>query len=298
MHELATTEFVPPKGIEPWEAHVLLTERCDDGAVEAWLSGLAGREALEVAERGKDLSLSSGRKRGELPAGDAALLSRILDIRDPYVTGEYDKKFATAWRAVHHDQVKRIEASGWWNHMAPGGRLQLGGRSPVMIFMVVLFMLIWSGTTVSAFVGVFRGWGPSIAVGLLFPAAVAFFMYRALLPARSAQGSALALQAESFRRFLHASEGQHVEWAWSQGLLREYSAWAVALGEADAWSNALERANVPEPARAAAGPIIVHHGRSSMSGARTAPSSSGGGGGGFGGGGVGGGGGGGGSGSW
>jgi len=120
-----------------------------------------------------------------------------------------------------------------------------------------------------------------------------------LLPARSAQGSALALRAESFRRFLDASEGSHVEWAWSQGLLREYSAWAVALGEADAWSRALDRANVPEPARLAAAPILIAHMGPSVRSSRTAPSSSGsGGGGGFSGGSVGGGGGGGSSGSW
>ena len=44
-------------------------------------------------------------------------------------------------------------------------------------------------------------------------------------------GSALALRTESFRRFLAASEGRHVQWAWEHGLLREYSAWAVALGD-------------------------------------------------------------------
>jgi uncharacterized membrane protein len=145
----------------------------------------------------------------------------------------------------------------------------------------------------------------AVAVGLLFPAIVAVVMYRALLPSRSAQGSALALRSESFRRFLHASEGRHVEWAWSKGLLREYSAWAVALGEADAWSKALAAANVPAAAAAASGPIILHQHGSSIRDTRTAPSSSssggssfGGGGGGFGGGGVGGGGGGGSSGSW
>ena len=165
---------------------------------------------------------------------------------------------------------------------------------------VVIFFMTWSGSMFTAFVGVFRSWPAAILLGLAFPAIVAFFMYRVMLPARSAQGSALALQAESFRRFLHASEGHHVEWAWSQGLLREYSAWAVALGEADAWSDALDRANVPAAAAAAAGPIILHTRGSSIRDARTAPSSSGsgGGGGGFSGGGVGGGGGGGSSGSW
>ena len=165
-------------------------------------------------------------------------------------------------------------------------------------------MFLWFGSAIGAFVGLLKSWPLAIAVGVIFPAVVAYVVYRALLPSRSAQGSALALRTESFRRFLHASEGRHVEWAWSKGLLREYSAWAVALGEADAWSRALDGANVPAAAAAATGPIILHRHGSSMRDTRTAPSSSGssggfgGGGGGVGGGGVGGGGGGGSSGSW
>ncbi|MCB9381923.1 MAG: hypothetical protein H6513_14655 [Acidimicrobiaceae bacterium] len=54
--------------------------------------------------------------------------------------------------------------------------------------------------------------------------------YLPLLPVRSVQGSALAIRVESFRRFLLASEGKHVDWAWQRGSCGEYTAWAVALG--------------------------------------------------------------------
>ena len=309
MGDLATIEFVPPKGIDPWEASVLLTEQLDDDTVEAWLSGLVGREAIEIEERGDNLVIGSGPRRGELDADDEALLAGILGIEDPYVTGKYDSRFAAAWSRVEGAQRKRIGSSGWWKHMPPGGGFRpKASGSPFGLIMIAVMLFFWSGSGVFAFLGVFKSWVPAIIVGLAFPAIVALLVYRMMLPARSAQGSALALRAESFRRFLHASEGRHVEWAWSKGLLREYSAWAVALGEADAWSKALDRANVPEPARAAAGPIIVHRRGSSMRDSRVAPAPAGGsggrggrfggGGGGFGGGGVGGGGGGGSSGSW
>jgi hypothetical protein len=305
MDELVTIEFVPPKGIEPWEAQVLLRERIDDRTVEAWLSGLVGREAIELDEDDDDLVIQSGTRRGEIVHADTVLLDPILAISDPYVTGKYDKEFAAAWRQVHDAQVRRIADSGWWRRMPPGaGFSPKASGSPFGLIMVGGITLVWLGSAVGASVGLLRSWPMAVAVGLLFPAIVAAAMYRALLPSRSAQGSALALRSESFRRFLHASEGQHVEWAWSKGLLREYSAWAVALGEADAWSKALAAANVPAAAAAASGPIILHRHGSSMRDTRTAPSSSsgggsfGGGGGGFGGGGVGGGGGGGSSGSW
>jgi uncharacterized membrane protein YgcG len=138
---------------------------------------------------------------------------------------------------------------------------------------------------------------PWIAVlaGILVPLVVAAVVYRRMFASRTATGSALALRTESFRRFLAASEGRHVDWAWEHGLLREYSAWAVALGAAEAWSNAIKASNITDPQSALSGPLVLYTAGSAFSSSHTAPSSSGGGGGS---GGVGGGGGGGSSGSW
>ena len=303
LGELATIEFAPPKGVEPWEASVLLTERLGDETVQAWLSGLAGREAIELSEEGGTLSIGSGPKRHTLDQGDAALLAALLAGKDPYVTGTYDPKFAAAWSQIAAMQSALIASSGWWRHLPPGSGLGVGSKvSPFGAIVVSGFLIFMFGGAASALLGLLRSWPVALAAGFVFPAVAAYVVYRALLPARSAQGSALALRSESFRRFLHASEGQHVEWAWSKGLLREYSGWAVALGEADAWGRALEQANVPAPARASVGPIIVAGRAPSIAASRTKPSASGSGSGGsrggFSGGRVGGGGGGGRGGSW
>ncbi len=298
LGDLATIEFVPPKGIDPWEAAVLLTERIGDDTVEAWFSGLAGREAIELEADGANLSIGTGPKRSGLNPQDAELLDKFLRNHDPFVTGKYDAGFSVAWKSVANHQRRSIATSGWWKSMPPGSGINPKATgSPFALVMVLLFVMIWLGSGMVAVLGLLYSWPLAIAFGLFLPATVAYFVYRTLLPSRSAQGSALALRAESFRRFLDASEGNHVEWAWSQGLLREYSAWAVALGEADAWSRALDRANVPEPARLAAAPMLIGRMGPSVRSSRTAPSSSGSGGGGFSGG-SGGGGGGGSSGSW
>lgn len=301
LADLATIEFVPPKGIAPWQARVLLTERLDDSTVAAWFSGLAGREAITLGGAGSAMTIASGPKRGELAPDDAALLASVLELGDPYTTGKYDPMFAGAWRAVASHQRASIKASGWWRKVAPGGTGSPAVSNLGVIIVVFVLLLVFAGSVVSAVLGLFAWWPAALALGVGLPALVACGVYRALLPARSARGSALALRTESFRRFLAASEGQHVEWAWTHGVLREYSGWAVALDEADAWSAALAKANVPEPARAAAmSPILVSSMGSSIASSRTAPSSSGSGGGSssFSGGGSGGGGGGGSSGSW
>ena len=301
LADMATIEFVPPKGIDPWEAAVLVTERIGDATVEAWFSGLAGSEAIILQKKGTDLSIGSGPKRGDLDIADAKLLDRFLKTTDPFVTGTYSSAFASSWQAVATHQRQQIAKSGWWKNLPPGSGINPKASGSVYgLVMFGVFATVWMGSGIAAFFGLLRAWPLAIALGLLLPGVVAYLVYRTLLPARTAQGSALALRSESFRRFLEASEGTHVEWAWKNGLLREYSAWAVALGQAEAWSRALDRANVPAPARVMAAPILIDRMGSSVSSSRTAPSSSGsdGGGGGFSGGSSGGGGGGGSSGSW
>ncbi|MEP7114576.1 MAG: hypothetical protein ABI862_15020, partial [Ilumatobacteraceae bacterium] len=179
---------------------------------------------------------------------------------------------------------------------------QGGSAAGYIGFVVVLFFIFGAATFVSALFGIFSNKVAALAFAVLIPFVFASVVYAALLPARSATGSALTLRTESFRRFLAASEGKHVDWAWSQGLLREYSAWAVALGAADAWGKALASSNVPaREMNMATSPIWLYSMGSSFESTRAAPSTSPSGGSsfsGFSGGSVGGGGGGGSSGSW
>ena len=114
----------------------------------------------------------------------------------------------------------------------------------------------------------------AIAAGIGVVTLLAMALYWYLLRSRSALGSGLAIRTESFRRFLHASEGQHVDWAWQHGLLREYSAWAVALGAADAWRKAIAASHVPPTAvYVGSNPLVVHSMMASLASTHTAPSS-------------------------
>jgi hypothetical protein len=83
MADLATIEFVPPKGIDPWQGQVLLTERINSETVSAWFSGLAGKEAIVLEQRGSNLLIGSGPKRAALAPVDAQLLDAVLATRDP-----------------------------------------------------------------------------------------------------------------------------------------------------------------------------------------------------------------------
>lgn len=299
LAEMATIEFTPPRGLEPWHGSVLLRESVDDDSTAAWFSEMVARDAIVVTTTGdRDATISRGPGIMRLDAIDQAHLERLFSGRDEVPLGEYDEGFTAVWKAVQREQRRFAGAAGWWSRGGPG-------RSGTAPAKVALGVGVASAAVLAAVVvlGTDTAWrvlaSPAVAIGIgvVVPLLVAAVAYRGLFPARTATGSALTLRTESFRRFLAASEGRHVDWAWERGLVREYSAWAVALDTADAWKRAIESSNIPDPDVALAGPLLVYTASSAFRASHTPPSSSGGGGG-VGGGGVGGGGGGGSSGSW
>ena len=298
LAELATIEFVPPRGLEPWQAAAVLRESIDDATVAAWFAEMIATDALVISDDDGTVELRRGPDTSRLSAVDLGHLHRLFAGGDVVELGEYDPAFTATWKAIMAEQRAFVGAAGWWSRGGPGGRVTTPAKVVgVLVAVLVALALVVVGVIALGtdfWLAISSPWLAVIA-GFLVPLVVAAGAYSTMFPARTATGSALALRSESFRRFLAASEGKHVDWAWQQGLLREYSAWAVALGAADAWTKAVQSSNIADPQVALAGPLLVHSAASSFSSARTAPSSSGGGGGG---GGVGGGGGGGSSGSW
>jgi len=284
MDDLATIEFVPPKGIEPWQGSVLLNERIDRTTVAAWVSGRVAKDELSLRQEDGGLVLSRGKQYADLKSDDKAIVDQLLDYGDELALGEYNANFGQAWGAILAIERESIADSGWWTRLPPSGAGSGGSAGRLVLIAIFALVFFGAGSLITALLGAFRGIALALVFAIAVPAIVAHFVYRVLSPARSATGSALALRAESFRRFLAASEGQHVDWAWKQGLLREYSAWAVALGAADAWGRALADSNVPAPEMYLASPIWLYSMGPSFESTRSAPAPSGGsGGGGFGG---------------
>jgi len=301
MDDLATIEFAPPAGVDPWEGAVVLRERIDDETIGAWFSTQAARGVIVLDRADDDVTMRRPPGRADGDEGPSDPLRQAFDGREEIRLGSYDKRFAEAWVRVRTEQTDRVLERGWWTRGGPRGSSTRGGRFTVFIVFALVWTIIGAGSLISGMLGLIQGTAGAVLFAVALSGLAAYALYRSMLPARSAAGSSVALRTESFRRFLQASEGRHVEWAWERGLLREYSAWAVALGAADAWERALSSSSVP-PAEMhlGTGPLLVHSMGGSFSSTHTAPSSSGSGGsgGGFSGGSVGGGGGGGSSGSW
>jgi hypothetical protein len=251
LAELATIEFAPPRGLEPWQAAVVLRESVDDDTVAAWFSEMIADQAIVATDDDGTVRLTRGADTSRLNAVDLGHLHRLFAHGDVVELGTYDEDFTATWNAIRSEQLAFASNAGWWSSGGPGGRVttpaKLVGAAVALLVVAASIAGLVVLVTTEVFWRVLSS--PSIAViaGLLVPLVTAAIAYQPMFASRTATGSALALRSESFRRFLAASEGRHVEWAWQQGLVREYSAWAVALGAAEAWSKAVKASNIPTP---------------------------------------------------
>ena len=257
----------------------------------AWLIQSAIDGAIELVDEDKKAMRLV--RKSDLSADGHAPLRTAFGGRDEIELGSYDATFASGWAAIDAQLETWGLTSGLWDPKADQRKTKV--RALGVLAMILGAILAFAGGFAANRWG--KEWMALIIVGSLvagggFAAAVRGWELRVRTP----QGSGLWLRVESFRRFLHGSETFHAEEAAKRGVLREYTAWAVALGEIDRWERAVSGSTII-PAEAGLGyvhmaPLLAH----SASSASTAPSSSSSGGGG--GGSVGGGGGGGGGGSW
>ena len=289
LASLATIEFAPPNELSPAQGGVLLTEDVKPHHKVAWLitEAIAGTLAIDQTD-GKRVEL---RRLGFGSPDAVPVLDAMFAGRDEITLGRYDKNFASGWSQLGSGLSRWMKTSGLWDPAGDRRRLvvRLVGIAAVLIGLLVTV----GGAALAARSG--PAWLIGVAAGALLAGIGLASAVRAWeLRVRTPLGSGLWLRVESFRRFLAESEAYHAEQAAARGVLREYTAWAVAVGEIDRWTHAMaSAADLPDRSAltyAYLYPVLV----SSTASASTAPSSSGGGGGG----GVGGGGGGGGGGSW
>ena len=265
LDSMVTTEFVPPAGIRPWQGALLLNESVDSASVSAWFSDQIAVGVVELTNDSPQI-LTAGSALATAEPITRERITTLLGADGRLTLGKYQPELETLWSTVMVEQKQVAAASGWWNKFAPGTSPKFPAALGVVTALAaaVVGFCAWKGFLAS--------WPIALLAGFAVPAVVAGMAYRPLLPQRSATGSALALRTESFRRFLEASEGQHVDWAWKNGLLREYSAWAVALGAAKAWGRAVASSAVPSTDRVLqTAPLFIYSHGGDWSAARTKP---------------------------
>ncbi|MEL6981783.1 MAG: DUF2207 domain-containing protein, partial [Actinomycetota bacterium] len=238
LSQLASIEFTPPKGLTPWQGGVLHREAAGSDQEVAWLleraiDGTVQIDGIEVDDRGKvdgDLSLTRiPEADGALDPADRDLLDGLFGGRTSITLDSYDKQFAAGWSDLGTHLQSWNDTARFWD---PAGDRRRGRARILGVLALLVGVAITIGTAVLA-----NRVGPVALVGVAVGAGIAGAGIGLLtrsweLRVRTPEGSGLWILVESFRRFIEGSEAQHVEDAARQGLLREYTAWATALGEA------------------------------------------------------------------
>ena len=295
LAQMATTDFAPPPGVRPEQGGIVLTEDVRQEHKVAWLIQAAVDGAIDLRDDDGSVTIT---RTATGPPEDADVLDMALRQGESLELGRYDRGFASAWGHLSRQLGQWRTSSGLWDPKAEA--MRLFARVVGILAMVLGGLAAIGGGALAGRFGPDWLW-VAAAGGAVAGAGVATTVGAWELRVRTPAGSGLWLRVESFRRFLAESEAYHAEEAAKRGVLREYTAWAVAVGEIDRWSRAISASTiVPETAGvqyAYMYPLLL----TSTTSSATAPSSSGGGGGfsgGFGGGSIGGGAGGGGGGSW
>ncbi|MDY7101950.1 MAG: DUF2207 domain-containing protein [Actinomycetota bacterium] len=284
LAELVTVQFAPPKGLRPEQGGMVLDEAPKSDHVAAWLLQLVADGWIDLDERGGTTYLTW---KGEAEGSPPEALLELFATRNEVALGKYDKNVKKASDQVTQSLRTWQRHSGLWAH--EDGRRMGCLVAALGVPLIGATLLAWLIAAVgSATFGVFIIAG-ALLTGLLLGWLGATALTWSELRVRTPEGSAAWIQLQGFKHFIEESEGEHARWAAEQGLLRQYSAWAMAFGELDRWRLAIERSDIPSAHSDIVYLAALSSFNSSFSTAATPPSSSGGGGGGggFGGGGSG-----------
>jgi hypothetical protein len=283
LGSLASVEFSPPAELTPAQGGVVLAEAVGQNHKVAWLIGAATDGYLDIEQVGEQVTLVRRPRQDE--SSTSCTLGRVFGARERLTLGVYDPRFAAAWREIGEELAAWQRTSGLWDPAGDlhrklawvlGAVVAVGGLVIAGLGGAVANRWSWAWLALAA-------WG-----GLLAGAGWAAVVRAWELRVRTPWGCELWLRVESFRRFLAGPQAHHLEEAANRGVLGQYTAWAVALGEIDRWSRVVAAsarcANDPVGRRYSdMAPYLPSAARSSMVEPSSSGSSSGGGGGSFGG---------------
>ncbi|WP_164836016.1 DUF2207 domain-containing protein [Actinacidiphila soli] len=231
-----TPTSAPPDGLSPAQGGILLVERVEPQHQVAWLLGTAidGYVTIEGAERYPTVRRNA--ERVPTDPDTEAVLDEMFAGREEFTLGLRDQRFRTAWQILGTRMTEWQLTSGLWD---PAGEQRdrtgqlIGIAATLLGFVAAIVGSVLNGSMNPA------GWPTTVLGALAAGTGLALSLRSWELQSRTACGTALWLQVESFRRYLADPSPQLADGTTDDDQLELYTAWAVALGEASGWQQAV-----------------------------------------------------------
>lgn len=253
--------FTPPDGVTPGLAGTVIDGSADRQDLSATLIDLAVRGYFRIHPQAQSTrpGQSDRPDRPDRPdrKGRPATRDYLLTMPDPLPSldgcsdvertllsalyakaprvrlSELGPDFAQAMRVARVGLYREVVDHGWYTQHPRIQKRRLGClMTPVLVLAAAVTALgVWQ----------LRARGEAGAVGYLFPAGIllaAYLLFRGARQrsARTAEGSAVRIQALGFREYLTKAEANQIRFEQARDLFSRYLPYAIVFGVADHWA--------------------------------------------------------------
>jgi hypothetical protein len=227
--------FAPPRDVRPGAVGTVVDGVADAHDVSATLLDLAVRGWFRIVdvreqegERPRDWALRRSEPApDETPtAFEQLLLDRIFDARDRVRLSALRGSFGLTMREAQIGLYREVVDRGWYarHPRARNGRTRAAGLAVLVPLTVVAAVVVGAGLVDA------HDWSLTPVLVGLVAALVVLARWGGARTPRTAEGTALRIQALGFREYLATAEADQLRFEEKRALLSTYLPYAVAFG--------------------------------------------------------------------
>ena len=225
--------FTPPKGVTPGEVGVLQDGRADSTDVTATILDLAARGHMQIIQEGDGDWRFAQRhsNNADLNSAEQFVMATLFQRGNSVTTDELKQpSYAELLTQGRHELDLVVTRRGWFRGNLTAMRVRQG---------LIGLVLLLGGAALTYVLAVTIGWGlPALALALVGLLALVFLFGGR---GRSADGSAVLVQAEGFKQYLTTAEADQIRFEEGIDVFSRYLPYAVVFGVADRWAKLFEQ---------------------------------------------------------
>ncbi|HSN44630.1 MAG TPA: DUF2207 domain-containing protein, partial [Propionibacteriaceae bacterium] len=223
--------FRPPAGATPGEIGTLIDAKADNVDVTAMIIDLAVRGHMKIDQQGKkDFTFRRLQSADRPSEGESKLLAALFKGHNTVTSDDLkDKSYAKLLSDSRADLYEAVMRRGWFRRKPETARMLAYGLGILLIIAAVL-----SGGLLGLF-----GFGFLGVAALVTGFAVLGTGH--LMPARTADGSAVLAQTKGFELYLRTAEADQIKFEEGIDVFSRYLPYAIVFGVAERWVKVFER---------------------------------------------------------